>query len=349
MLEKARLIEAHQPHWSSAWTWLGFFVALCLSELFLFQAWVQGWYWLVVPALLVTAHLMHANLVAFHEAAHGTLCPHRRVNDGVGLLLGTLGLMGFSLYRAAHHSHHAYLATQRDEELWPFVLPGTPRWARWLAAVAELSLGIVYTPLLFLRTFLRRGSPIRSPRLRRRIWAEFALIGVVWCGIVTATAWWGVWPFLLVLYIIPGILAGNLQSLRKYIEHMGLTGATVLGTTRSVVARGPLGRLVAFSLFNVSYHGVHHQYAKMPQAAMSDFTRTLEPVQADELAPFPSYRLALWDMVRSLGDPRIGAQWRDGSSGLARTSIGRKTSVSERHEGLEGIEPEVNSVGGAGT
>ena len=63
--------------------------------------------------------------------------------------------MSFSLYRAAHQLHHAYLATERDEELWPFVIPGMPRWVRILAAFLELGLGLLFTPFLFVRTFLR--------------------------------------------------------------------------------------------------------------------------------------------------------------------------------------------------
>ena len=48
--------------------------------------------------------------------------------------------------------------------------------------------------------------------------------------------------WLLVLYAIPAIVAGDMHSLRKYIEHMGLTGSTVLGLTRTVVPSGRPGR-----------------------------------------------------------------------------------------------------------
>ena len=58
---------------------------------------------------------------------HGSLCPIPWFNDFLGLHVSLFNLMSLSLYRAAHHSHHAYLATERDEELWPFVVPGTPR------------------------------------------------------------------------------------------------------------------------------------------------------------------------------------------------------------------------------
>ena len=46
------------------------------------------------------------------------------------ILDGIFSLMSFSLYRAAHQLHHAYLASERDEELWPFVRPEMPRASR---------------------------------------------------------------------------------------------------------------------------------------------------------------------------------------------------------------------------
>lgn len=72
----------------------------------------------------------------------------------------------------------------------------------------------------------------------------------------------------------------------------------------------PLGKALAFSLFNVSYHGVHHKYAKMPETELPNFTAELHPTSWDEAPPFPSYRRALVDMLKSLADPRVGPQWR---------------------------------------
>ena len=123
---------------------------------------------------------MHGMLIGFHEASHGLLRKTRRLNEIDGIIIGIFSLMSFSLYRAAHQLHHAYLATERDVELWPFVIPGTPRWARVLSAVLELGCGLLFTPFVFMRTFLRTDSPIRNKKLRRRIWTEFGLTVGVW-------------------------------------------------------------------------------------------------------------------------------------------------------------------------
>jgi fatty acid desaturase len=315
--EKERLIEMHEPRWSSVWTWFGFLGMVGL--VWALQAWAitMGPGWLVLPLVLVLAHLYHSHLLAFHEAAHGSLCPDPRWNDRLGVFIGMFGFMVFSLFRAVHHSHHAYLTTERDEELWPFVKTDKPRWFRRLAAVLELGLGLVYTPGLFLRAFLRKGSIIQNRARRRRIWAEIVLMAAVWSGIVAATARWDAWKLLLVMFVGPASLAGFMQSLRKYIEHMGLTGSTVLSSTRTIVSPGRVGRFLAFTLFHEPYHGVHHKFARLPHSVLPMFTADLTPTLPDEICPFPTYRNALKDMIGSLSDPRIGAQWlrisRDGN------------------------------------
>src|SRR4051794_21677225 len=251
---KSRLRAAHQPRWNGAWTWLAFLAAFAVVQGLLLASYWHGPVWLTALLMLPAAHLMHAHLIAFHEATHGSLFPNQRCNDAAGTLIGLFSFMSLSLYRAAHHTHHAHLATERDEELWPFVLPDAPRWSRRLAAVLELTAGLAYTPLLFLRSFLRKGSPVRGRSLRRRVWLELGFIAGVWTAVAAIASWWGAWGYVAVLYLAPAALAGNLQSLRKYVEHLGLAGSTPHGATRSVVPHGALGRLLAFSLFNEPYH-----------------------------------------------------------------------------------------------
>ena len=265
--------------------------------------------WLAVPLVLLTSHLMHGALVGFHEASHGLLMRNRRLNEVEGIILGVLSFTSFSLYRAAHQTHHAHLGGERDEELWPFVHPRMPRWGRVLAAFLELTAGLLFTPFLFERTFLRTGSPIRQKKVRQRIWVELGLMVVVWIGVVSAVTFWHAWSYFLWMYLVPAIVAANLQSWRKYIEHVGLTGSTVNSSTRSIVAEGRVGRLVAFTLLHEPYHGVHHKYAGLPHAELPQLASELLPTTPEERLPYQSYRHALLDLLRSLADPRVGAQW----------------------------------------
>jgi fatty acid desaturase len=318
---KEQLVEGHRLHWTSTLIWLSFASIFFLTEGFVFWSFQQGLLWLTVPLILLTAHLMHTHLLAFHEAAHGVLCPARWLNDAMGMFIGMLGLLPLALYRAVHHLHHAHLGTERDEELWPFVNPQAPRWLRCLAAGSELLLGLVYTPALFLRCFLRPGSPIQGSKQRLRIWLDLGLLGAFWAAVCMVSYWYNLWAYLAVVYLIPAALAGAMQSLRKYIEHMGLTGSTVLGLTRSVVPRGATGRFLALTLFNEPYHGVHHKYARMPLVALPRFAYFLGQENDEGMLPFPNYRSAFCDMIGSLRDPKVGNQWLEADDALPQASF----------------------------
>jgi fatty acid desaturase len=307
------LLEPRQPHWVSRAAFPVLVAVFLLNQVALGAALYLGIVWAAVPLALIASHLMHGILIGFHEASHGLLRKSRRLNEADGIIIGVFSLMSFSLYRAAHQLHHAYLATERDIELWPFVIPATPRWFRILAAILELGFGLFYTPFLFLRTFLRNGSPIRNKKLRRRIWAELALIAFVWFCLLAAVTWLGEWKYFLWMYLAPALLAASMQSWRKYIEHVGLTGSSVNSSTRSIVSEGLLGRLVAFTLLHEPYHGVHHQHSGLPHAELPQHASELEPKNDDEISPFPSYRHALVHLLQSLADPRAGAQWRTGA------------------------------------
>ena len=305
------MAEQHDEHEVNSVAFQSLVISLAIAETSVWVAVRMGWFWLMVLSALVVAHLMHGMLIGLHEAIHGLLRRSRRLNDFDGVLIGIFSFLPFTLYRVVHQSHHVHLATERDAELWPFVLPNTPRWKRCLAGFLELSVGIVYTPLLFLRIFFGRNSSIRSPKVRRRIWMEIALAAVVWTGLIGAVAFWGVWKYLLWMYLAPGVIAANLQSWRKYIEHVGLTGNTANSSTRSIIPKSWMGRVFAYTLLHEPYHGVHHQNAGLPHTALPQFKSMLLPKNPGERVPFMSYRHALPDLFRNLANPRVGSQWSD--------------------------------------
>lgn len=305
--------EVHDEHSVSSVTFQTLVFLLALAELGIWASVWKGWLWLTVPLVLVTAHLMHGLLIGFHEASHGLLRKSRRLNEFDGVLIGIFSFLPFNLYRVVHQMHHMHLATEKDTELWPFVLTKAPRWARRLAAFLELTVALFYAPLIFFRVFLHRNTLVRSQKVRRRIWLELALSAVVWTSVLTAVTFWGVWKYFLWLYLVPAMIAANLQSWRKYVEHLGLMGNTVNSSTRSIVPKSWLGHLFAYTLLHEPYHGVHHQNAGLPHTVLPRFTSILAPKHPGERVPFLSYRQALPDVIRSLGNPRVGAQWRDSS------------------------------------
>jgi fatty acid desaturase len=312
--EKKHLISAHRLHWTGYWTWLALSVAFASFQALLVWTLIKGPSWPIIPLVLLLGFLMHGQLMAFHEAAHRCLVPIGWWNDAVGICVGTLSFMGLTAYRGLHHTHHAYLASERDDELWPFVRTESPRWLRMLALFGHVGLGIVFMPAICLRSFLRHGSPIRNKKVRLRAWFEIGFLAVAWSGIVAMTTWTNQWRILLLTYLVPAVLAGNIQGLRECIEHLCLTGSTALSSTRTVIPRGFLGRLVALSWFNIEYHATHHLYARLPQANLPKLTPSVLDPSHRYPPIFPNYYRAFADLIPKLRDPKVGAQWLDKAS-----------------------------------
>jgi Fatty acid desaturase len=145
--------------------------------------------------------------------------------------------------------------------------------------------------------------------VRRRIWGELLLVAVVWTVVIALTARFELWPWFLWNYFIPGFIAGNLQSWRKYIEHMGMSGHTARSATRSIVADTWLGRAMSVTLLHEPLHGIHHIRSAIPHSELPEHTAWLNPEEEGDTAPFPNYRSALVDLLRRLSDPRVGNQW----------------------------------------
>jgi fatty acid desaturase len=269
----------------------------------------KGWLWLSIPLVLLASHLMHAMLIAFHEAVHGQLRKNKFLNDLDGILVGVLSLTSFTLYKVTHQSHHVHFATERDVELWPFVDTKTPLWARRLAALIELNFGFFFTPFLFWRAFFGRNSEIRNQKIRKRIWAELLLAVVFWAVALTLVARFQLWPWFFWNYFIPGFIAGNLQSWRKYIEHVGMSGNTARSATRSIVADTWPGELMSLTLLHEPLHGIHHLQSKLPHFELPEHAESLAAQEEGDTEPFPNYRSALVDLIHRLPDPRVGRQW----------------------------------------
>jgi fatty acid desaturase len=285
-------------------------VLLALTEAALWTAVSRRHYIAAVPLTLVLAHLMHGAIIGFHEACHGLLRKNRVLNELDGIVIGIFSLTSFSLFRAAHQTHHAHLATDRDVELWPFTLTSKPRWFRVMVAFTELCAGLLYSPLLLLWTFLRSDSPIRNRKVRRRIWMELTFVAAVWVGILSAVSALGAWRYLLWMYLAPAWVAASLHGWRKYIEHVGLTGNTIRGITRSIVADDAWGRVMAFTLLHEPFHGVHHQRIWLPHSELPEHVSDLEPATVEEHAPYRSYGHAFRHLIGCLADPKVGPQWK---------------------------------------
>ena len=268
-------------------------------------AWEAGYWPVTVFLWLVMAHLGHVNLFVLHEASHYLLHPNRLLNEAQGILVGTFSLVPLSSYRYVHGHHHIHLAQPEDIELWPYTDPTTSRPFRLFAATMEFFVGYLWTPLVFLRGCLIAKDMPRNQRLR--IMGENALCATLWLGILGTTAYFGVWKWLLIGYIVPSLMTGSMQTARRFIEHMGLYGHSPDSATRTIADPSLWGRFLSFTMLHGDIHGPHHVYAKIPQSHLPEALHLFRHQGVlTEDSVFPNYWAAMKVMVRELGNPRIG-------------------------------------------
>lgn len=292
------------PVWNMASFWLGFAVSV--------WSWQAGHYWLTVLSWIWTAHFGHTILLALHEASHYTLSPNRWNNEIRGFLLGASIGVPLSVFRQMHRYHHSKLATADDPELWPYSDPRTSRWFRTVMALLELTCGIFYTPILFFRGVLLDRKMPRD--IGRRIALEYGLTIVIWSSTLYMVARNGWWEMFIVGYLIPAIGAANLHSWRKFVEHMGLFGATPLAVTRTVASEGDLlARLTSATMLHIGYHGTHHRFGKLAYHELPTATAKAYTTDAAAVPIFPSYYSAWRHMLPALVDPKCGSVWTDAS------------------------------------
>jgi len=267
--------------------------------------------WPLLLLLLVLwpaiAALHHGALAQLHEAVHRQLVRSRALNEALGVAIGTWSLTPMSVYRYVHARHHAHLCDEHDPEFWPYNLPDASRARRRAYAAAELLFGFVVTPMLYtLRTL--RAWPRHARRTRRRLVFELALLAGCWGAALTVVAACGWWLPFAAAVLVPGWLTGVLQTLRKFGEHLGLAGDSILTTTRSVVYDGAFGRLLSSTQLHVERHATHHRWPRIPYRNL--------PAATDDLRAngpggrfYPSHARAVGEALHHLRDPRVGRQW----------------------------------------
>jgi len=222
-----------------------------------------GFPWLLAVGL-VYSFLLLTNYALLHEASHDLLHPDPRINDGVGMLLGWLFPVSFTLLKVTHIVHHC--CNRTDHEMFDCYYPGDNRLVKtvqWYGVLTGLwwlliPLGSL---LLALRPDWLRSPPFRQARTTavlfddlgpdemRRVRLE-VLLGIGFWGLLSVALGLG-WQALLTLYLC---FAVN-WSTRQYVTHAFSPRRVRDGAWNLRVSR-PMGWL----LLNGQWDRVHHQH-----------------------------------------------------------------------------------------
>lgn len=272
-------------------------------------SWSAGWWPITVFLWCLIAWMNHAALTRLHEAAHGMLSRLGWLSEAQGIVIGTLAFTPLSVYRYVHARHHACLGGPHDPEFWPYNLPGSPRWLRLTYAWAELLFGWALTPALYSVRTAAAWKHIARRQRSRLVW-EWFLLAAFWIGVVWAVDARGWWEWFLVGFIAPAWLAGTMQTIRKFTEHLGMFGEGIIAMTRTVIYSGRCGKAASSSQRHVEHHATHHRYARIPYYVLPEATDIVYE-DAPGGRTFPNHWRAMLDMLPHLLDPRLGAQWKN--------------------------------------
>ncbi len=276
-------------------------IILCIT------AWTAGYWPLCVVLWIAIAWMDHAVLARLHEAAHRMLVRSKLANEVLGIAIGTVSLTPLSVYRYVHTKHHAHLGREMDPEFRPYNQPESARWLRILYAWLELIFGWIVTPALYsIRT--ARAWPTLTKSLRRRLLLEWSILVGAWYMVLLVVAFTQTWSWFLVGHFVPAWLAGTMQTIRKFTEHLGRSGETIFEMTRTVSYVGPVGRAASRSQMHVDHHAIHHRWARIPYHNLPQAT-SIVCSGTDQIETFPNHFAAIRDMLPYLLDPKVGPQW----------------------------------------
>jgi fatty acid desaturase len=212
-----------------------------------------------------TAYFLFCWTSCFHETAHQTLTRWRWLDIALGRILGTLMYVPYTVYRESHVRHHAYVNRPNDWELWPYSNPTCSKEFRRVFVFFDVLFGFVMSPFIYSRIFFHRDSPLKSPAVRRTIWFEYLGIILFWGLVFGKLTYTGTWLGYVKVWLVPHMIAGVMQTLRKLTEHLGMASYDPMLGTRTVIGKNWITRVGSYFNFDIFIHGPHHRHPRLAQ------------------------------------------------------------------------------------
>ena len=262
LIEKRALAELNAIHEAPGWIRLS-------SHLLLIVAGGVLWRQPLLPlplrliALLLSGIGLATCFAGLHECSHRTVFRSRAVNDAVAWWLGVLSFYNSSFYRRYHQWHHRYthqpgldpeLEDPHPTNLWAYAreLSGCNWWTGKLRGHTRLLVGDL-TSIPYL-------SDGVIPELRRSIWLQFGVYGLLLLFSLSVGHGLLLWNWLL-----PLALGQPLLRFLLLAEHSGCAySVDPLVNTRTTLTLAP----VRWLMWNMPFHGEHHLYPSLPFHAL---------------------------------------------------------------------------------
>ena len=281
------------------------YLALLVTMYFALRVSLLLTFALALPA----AGFLIRSFIVFHDCAHGSFWPSKRVNGVLGAVLGLLVWLPFRSWRHEHAIHHA-TAGNLDErgvgdihtltvsEYRDLPWPGKLGYRLFRSPFVMFGLGWLFVLILKPR-FVPRGT---RPQVRNSILGTNAALAVL----VTVLCLLVGWQDYLLVQTPVFLVAGAAGIWLFYVQHQfedtywqtadawrydqaALQGSSYL----------KLPRILQFFTGNIGLHHVHHLSARIPNynlQAAHDTTRQLRDVpQLSIREALRTSRLKLWD------------------------------------------------------
>lgn len=247
-----------------------------------------------------------------HELIHQTLPIPRRLCVWLGRVIGTMLGTPYSVYRAIHVTHHAYLNTPLDWELWPYSDPRRGLWFRRLFVWFDIACGFLATPIIYQRICYSSESPV-PPAERRRMRIEYLFVFLFWGTVIGSLAWLEIVDTIHLtmadlVHLSPLLIASSVNSLRKLTGHLGLASYDPVEGTRTIIGRHWWTRCLSYFDFELWIHGPHHRFPKQSHHQLENSMRQLELRDPERTLPvFHSFHSAFFDVLPWLfRNPAVG-------------------------------------------
>ncbi|MBI1187152.1 MAG: fatty acid desaturase [Alphaproteobacteria bacterium] len=199
--------------------------------------------------------------ILMHDAAHGALSPHQKVNDWIGqwLCAGPIGT-DVLRYRPYHLQHHRFTEQPEDPDLGlsrPFPIT---KGSFWRKVVRDLTGQTFYKQRIApsIQAFLSGKQPTKEmDETALRFWVTNGII----IGVTTVLGYWWAW---FALWLVPFATWQQLITrLRNIAEHACVGKHDDPFRHARTTLANPLERLL-IAPYWVHYHSEHHVFMHVP-------------------------------------------------------------------------------------